>query len=109
MFTVPSRGFNYNNQIFVYDLTNKEKPKWAIWDLAVDWIGSISPPDRASFAYVRQGNKFFKLVETYVAEDEDDTGSSSPYSMVVEGPLLSFSQARNSYFAINQAVFYVAE
>jgi hypothetical protein len=109
MFTVPSRGFNYNNQIFVYDLTNKEKPKWAIWDLAVDWIGSISPPDRASFAYVRKGNKFFKLIETYVAEDEDDTGASAPYSMVIEGSLLPFSQARNSYFAINQAVFYVAE
>jgi len=109
MFTVPSRGFNYNNQIFVYDLTNKEKPKWAIWDLAVDWIGSISPPDRASFAYVRKGNKFFKLIETYVAEDEDDTGASAPYSMVIECSLLPFSQARNSYFAINQAVFYVAE
>ena len=108
VFTVPSRGYNYNNQLFVYDLTNKDKPKWSIWDIAVDWVGAVSPPDRDSFLYVRQGNKIFKLIETYVAEDEDDTGASSPFPLGVEGSLLAFNQARNSYFALAQAVFYVA-
>jgi hypothetical protein len=51
-------------------MTNRDKPKWSIWDLAVDWIGSISPPNQASFLYIRQGGDFFKLQESYVAEDE---------------------------------------
>lgn len=106
---VPSRGYNYNNQILVRDMTNKQKPKWYIWDLAVDWIGSISPPNRDSFLYIRQGTKFFKLQETYVAEDEDSDGTSAPYPVTVEGNLKAFSQGRNVYMAVTQAVFYIAE
>lgn len=107
--TVPSRGYNYNNQILVRDMTNKQKPKWYIWDLAVDWIGSISPPNRDSFLYVRQGNKFFKLQETYVAEDEESDGTSEPYPVTIESNLKAFSQGRNVYMAVTQAVFYIAE
>lgn len=107
--TAPTRGYNYNNQILIRDLTNKNKPKWYIWDLAVDWIGTISPPNRDSFMYIRQGNKFFKLIESYVAEDENSDGTSTPYPVVIEGNLKAFSQGRNSYFAVTQAVFYLAE
>ena len=46
MFTMPTRGFNYNNQIVVYDLSNKDKPKWYIWDINANWMGTISPPNR---------------------------------------------------------------
>ncbi len=106
---VPSRGYNYNNQILVYDLNNRDKPKWSIWDIRADWVGSVSLPDRASFAYIRDGNEFYKLVETYVAEDEENDGTSSPYPITIEGSLLPFSQGRNSYFALTQAVFYVTE
>jgi hypothetical protein len=106
---VPSRGFNYNNQLLIRDLNNKERPKWYIWDLEVDWIGTITPPDRDSFFYIRQGNEFYKLQETYVAEDENSDGTSSPYPMEVQSTLKAFSQGRNSYFAVNQAVFYLAE
>lgn len=106
---VPSRGYNYNNQILVRDMTNKQKPKWYIWDLAVDWIGSISPPNRDSFLYIRQGTKFFKLQETYVAEDEDSDGTSASYPVTVEGNLKAFSQGRNVYMAVTQAVFYIVE
>lgn len=108
-FAVPSRGYNYNNQLAIYDLTNKDKPKWYIWDLAVDWIGTISPHNRDSFFYIRQGNKFFKLQESYVAEDEEADGTSTAYPVVVEGNLKAFSQGKNVYMAITQAVFYVAE
>jgi hypothetical protein len=108
-FTVPSRGFNYNNQIMVYDLTNKQKPKWSVWDLIADWIGVVSPPNRDSFVYIREGNKFYRLAETYVAEDEDSSGLSVPFPMVVEGSLLPFNNSRNSFFALTQAVFYVAQ
>lgn len=109
MFAVPSRGFNYNNQIIVYDLSNKNKPKWYIWDIEADWIGSVSPPNKDSFAYIRSGTKFFKLVEGYVAEDDNGDGTSSEFPVVVEGALLSANNAKNSFFAANQAVVYLAE
>lgn len=107
-FAVPSRGFNYNNQILVYDLSNKNKPKWYIWDLAVDWIGSISPPNADSFLYIRQDNKFFKLSEAYVAEDEESDGTSTAFPVSVEGPLQATNAAKNSFFAATQAVVYLA-
>lgn len=106
-FAVPSRGYNYNNQILVRDLTNRDKPKWYIWDLAVDWIGSISPPDRVSFLYIRQGNKFFKLQESYVAEDQDSDGTSAPYAVEMDTSLKAFSNGRNVFFAATQAVLYI--
>ncbi|HYG84584.1 MAG TPA: hypothetical protein VD907_06960 [Verrucomicrobiae bacterium] len=106
---VPSRGYNYNNQIFVRDLTNRQKPKWAIWDLPADWIGTVSPHNRDSFMYIRQGNKFFKLVESYVAEDEKSDGTSEPYPVVIEGSLRAFSEGRNVYMAVSQAVLYLGE
>ena len=109
LFAIPSRGFDYNNQLLIRDLTNKEKPKWYIWDLVVDWIAAISPPNRDSFLYIRQGNKFFKLTDSFVAEDEDSDGTSAPYAVEVEGNLKAFNQGRNSYMAVTQAVFYVAE
>lgn len=107
-FAIPSRGYNYNNQILVRDLTNRDKPKWYLWDLAVDWIGSVSPPNKASFLYIRQGNEFFKLQETYVAEDENSDGTSEAYPVEVETSLKAFSQGRNVYFATTQVVVYVA-
>lgn len=109
MFAVPSRGFNYNNQLLVRDMTNREKPKWAVWDLAVDWIGAISPYNQSSFMYIRQGNEFYKLQESYVAEDENANGTSSPYPVTIEGSLKAFSNGKNAYFAANQAVVYLAE
>lgn len=106
---VPSRGFNYNNQLLIYDLTNREKPKWYIWDLAVDWIGTISPPNKDSFFYIRQGNEFYKLQESFVAEDQNADGTTDAYPVEVESNLKAFSQGRNVYMAVTQAVFYLAE
>lgn len=107
-FTVPSRGFNYNNQMLVYDLTNKQKPKWYIWDIAADWVGAISPPNSDSFMYIRQGNHFFRLADSYVAEDENSDGTSTAYPVTIETALLATNQVRNSFFASTQAVVYVA-
>jgi len=108
-FAVPSRGYNYNNQILVRDMTNKDKPKWSIWDLAVDWIGAISPPNQASFMYIRQGNEFYKLQKSYVAEDETSNGLSVAYPVEIEGSLRAMSEGKNSFFAASQAVVYLAE
>jgi len=107
-FAVPSRGFNYNNQILVYDLANRNKPKWFIWDLVVDWIGAISPPDSDSFLYIRQGNEFYKLVDSYVAEDENSDGTVTAFPVTIETALVAANQVRNSFFASTQAVVYVA-
>lgn len=107
-FAVPSRGYNYNNQLLIYDLVNRQKPKWYIWDLAVDWIGTVSPPNSDSFWYIREGNKFFKLIDSYVAEDENSDGTSEPYPVEVETALLASNQIKNSFFASTQAVVYVA-
>jgi hypothetical protein len=108
LFAVPSQGYNYNNQILVRDLTNKDKPKWFIWDLAVDWIGTISPPNQASFLYIRQGNQFFKLQEGYVAEDDNVDGTSTPFPVTVTGNLKPFAAGHNSFFAATQGVLYLA-
>lgn len=106
--TVPSRGFNYNNQILIYDSVNKDKPKWYIWDLAADWIGSVSPPNSDSFFYIREDNHFFKLVDSYVAEDENADGTTTPFPVTIETALVAANQTRNSFFASTQAVVYVA-
>ena len=108
-FAVPSRGYNYNNQLLIYDLVNRQKPKWYVWDLAVDWIGTVSPPNSDSFWYIREGNKFFKLVDSYVAEDEASDGTSSPYPVEVTTALVPANQTRNSFFAATQAVVYVVD
>lgn len=105
---IPSRGYDYNNQILIRDMTNKQKPKWYIWDLEADWIGSISPPNSDGFMYIRQDNKFFKLAESFVAEDQESDGTTTPYPVVVEGALLAANQAKNSFFAATQAVLYIA-
>lgn len=107
-FAVPSRGYNYNNQLLIYDLTNKEKPKWYIWDIPVNWIGAVSPPDGDSFFYIRQDNHFFKLIDSYAAEDEEADGTHTAFPVTVETALVPSNQARNSFFASSQAVVYVA-
>ena len=104
----PTQGYDYNNQILIYDLANKNKPKWYIWDLAVDWIGTVSPYNKDSFMYIRQGNEFFKLVDSYVAEDENSDGTSTAFPVTIETALIPVNTSRNSYFAMTQLVVYVA-
>lgn len=106
-FAIPSRGFNYNNQLAIYDLTNRDKPKWYVWDMIVDWVGAVSPPDTDSFMYIRQGTKFFKLADSFVAEDEVGDGTSEPFAVNVATALVPANQVRNSFFASTQAVVYV--
>jgi hypothetical protein len=108
-FTLPSRGLNYNNQIAIYDLNNKDKPKWYIWDIRANWIGTVSPHNRDSFMYIRDGKYIYKLIEGYVAEDDDENGSSQPFAMELRSAMIPFNQQKNAFFAMNQCVFYVVE
>lgn len=107
-FAVPSQGYTYNNQIIVYDMTDPQAPKWAVWDLAADWIGTVSPPNEASFVYIRQGTHIYKLVDNYVAEDENSQGISTAFPVDVQGSYMPFANGRNYYVAATQGVFYVA-
>lgn len=108
-FIAPTRGFNYNNQIIVYDLINKDKPKWYVWDIKADWIGTVSQPNRDSFVYIRYGAYFYKLVEGYTAEDDDENGSSQPFALRVDSALMPFNTQKNAFFAADRFVVYVAE
>jgi hypothetical protein len=58
--------------------------------------------------YIRQDNHFFKLVDSYVAEDENADGTVSAFPVTVQTALVPATQARNSFFASTQAVVYVA-
>jgi hypothetical protein len=109
MYAVPSRGYDFNNQIIVYDIGNPDNPKWYIWDIQADWIGTISPQNENSFVYVRQGKSFYRLEQTYVAADDTAEGVGVPFPVAVEGSLLPNNEGRNSYFALNQAVFYIVD
>jgi hypothetical protein len=109
LFAMPTRGLNYNNQIAVYDLNNKQKPKWYLWNINADWVGTVSPPNRDSFVYVREGRYIYKLIEGFVAEDDDENGAAKPFAMELESALIPFNQQKNSFFAMNQCVFYIAD
>lgn len=108
-FAVPSRGYTYNNQIMVYDLENPDKPRWYVWDIKADWIGTVSPQNSNAFVYVRDGNKFYRLEEGFVSNDDDAASLAKPFAMVATGSLLSATQSRNSFFAISQVVFYMVD
>lgn len=107
--TVPSRGYSYNNEVIIYDMTNKQAPIWYKWDIACQWIGVVSPSNSASFVYVCQGNSIFRLQTAYVAQDDTADGFATPFPLSATGTLLGSNKAHNSYVAVNQAVFYLQD
>lgn len=109
MMTVPSRGYSYNNEIIIYDLTNKQHPIWYKWDIRCQWLGVVSPANSASFVYVCQDNHIFRLQTSYVAQDDTADGLSTPFPLSARGTLLGTNQAHNNYTAINQAMFYLQD
>lgn len=107
--TVPSRGYSYNNEIIVYDMTNKEHPIWYKWDIKCQWIGVVSPLDSASFVYICQDNYIFRLQTAYVAQDDTSDGLSEAFPLSARGTLLGTNAAHNNFTAINRAVFYLQD
>lgn len=105
-FAVPSRGYTYNNQIMIYDLNNPDNPIWYIWDVKADWIGTVSPRNSNSFVYIRDGNKFYRLEEGFVSQD-DGALLSEHFPVVASGSLLPSNPGKNNFYAVSQAVFYV--
>jgi hypothetical protein len=108
-FAIPSRGLGYNNEIIMYDVTNKEKPKWYSMDIPAQWIGVVSPNDRQAFVYVCQDNHVFRLQEGFAAIDDDPDGVPTAFPVEARGSFSGINKAHNNYMAIVQAVFYLLE
>lgn len=109
LWSVSARGFNYNNEVLVYDNANKDLPIWYTFDIASQWVGVISPDTEPAFIYLCQDNHIFKLKKSYVAVDEDSAGVASPFPVSVTTGLIGSNSAHNGYFAVVQTVFYLTE
>lgn len=108
-FTIPSRGYTYNNQIAVYDVSNKDRPKWYIFDIRAQWLGVISPDTETAFVYVCQDNHIYKLKPAYATFDTLSDGTTQPFPIEASGPLQGFNDAHTAFNAIIQVVFYLVE
>lgn len=109
LWSVPSRGYDFNNELMVYDMTNEQHPIWYKWDIRCQWIGVISPSDAASFVYVCQDNHIFRLVRGYVAADENSSGQLVPFATEARGGWIGTNPAHNEYKAVVQVVFDIVD
>lgn len=107
MWAVSARGFNYNNEILVYDSTNKDLPIWYTFDIPAQWIGTISPNDEPAFIYVCQDNHIYRLQKSYVAQDENSSGVTVPFPVSVTTGLIGSNAAHTGYYAVVQVMFYL--
>lgn len=105
IWSIPSRGYSSNNELLIYDITNRDAPVWYKWEIACQWVGVISPNDASSFVYVTQDNHIFRLVKGYVAADEDASGASTPFPMAASGGFSGLNPAHSTYKAVVQVVF----
>jgi len=100
-------GFEHNNIILVYDVTDSNNPRWYPWNIVQQWFGIISPSDQKVFLYVCQDNHIFKLEQGFVAQDEDSKGIPTPFAFGATGPLTGSNQDHSAYLALVQTVFYL--
>lgn len=106
MWIVPANGFDTPNEIAVRDLNNNGA--WYHLKIPAQWIGTVSPPDSPAFVYIRQGKKILKLFESFGTVDYKG-GVAETFSTSAVGTLTGMTDARNSYYALVQAMFYVRE
>lgn len=109
MWTIPARGFDKNNELVIYDVSNKDLAMWYTYDIPAQWVGVISPDDEPAFVYICQDNHFFLLEESFVAQDETSSGTTVPFSMEYTTALMGTNSSHNSYYAVVQAVFYLLD
>lgn len=109
LMSVPSRGYSFNNEILVYDMTNDQKPTWYTLDVRAQWIGTISPRQEAAFIYVCQDNHIFRLEQSYVALDENADGTTTPFPVSAKGALIGTNQAHNGFVSVVQVMFYLID
>lgn len=109
LMSVPSRGYNFNNEILVYDMTNDQKPMWYTLDIRAQWIGTISPEQESAFVYVCQDNHIYRLEQAYVALDENADGTTVPFPVSAKGSLIGTNQAHNGFLSVVQVMFYLVD
>jgi hypothetical protein len=107
--SVPSRGFDYNNEIIVADVSRRDTEAWMVWDIPSQWLGVISPNDSAAFVYVCQDNHIFRLQESYVALDETSDGLTKAFPVELETALIGTDTAHDGFYAVVQVVFYLLD
>jgi hypothetical protein len=109
LFSIPSRGYNFNNEILVYDMTNDQKPLWYTLDIRAQWIGTVSPRSESAFVYICQDNHIFRLEQSYVALDENADGTTTAFPVTARGALIGTNQAHNGYVSVVQVMFYLVD
>lgn len=107
--SVPSRGYSYNNEILIYDMTKDQKPIWYGFDVRAQWLGTVSPRAETAFVYVCQDNHIFRLEPSYVALDENSDGTTSAFPVEATGALIGTNQAHNAFVSVIQVVFYLVD
>jgi hypothetical protein len=105
LWIVPSYGFDRPNHILIRDLNNN-----GAWnpplEIEAEWIGTVSPPNSPAFVYIRQGKKTFKLYESFGTVDYKGAGPET-FGTYAKGALIGINDARNSFQAVVQAMFYI--
>lgn len=109
MMAIPARGFTYNNKIIVYDTTRRDGECWYVFDIEAQWIGTVSPPGSSGFVYISQGKHFYRLDESYVAQDETAEGLTEPFPVEITTALIGSNTAHDGFFAIVQVMFYLRQ
>ena len=109
LMSVPSRGYNFNNEILVYDMTNDQKPTWYTLDVRAQWIGTVSPESESAFVYICQDNHIYRLEQSYVALDESSDGTTAPFPVSARGALIGTNQAHNGFISVVQVMFYLVD
>lgn len=105
IWSIPSRGYDFNNELLIHDMKNTNNPIWYKWDIRAQWVGVISPSTAASFVYVCQDNHIFRLVKGYVAADENSLGALVPFATEARGGWSGLNPAHNEYKAVVQVVY----
>lgn len=105
--SIPARGFDYNNEIIVCDVSRTNADVWSIFSIKSQWLGVVSPQDSAAFVYLCQDNHIFRLQKAYVAQDDTSDGLTKPFPMELTTALVGSNTAHNGFYAIVQVVFYL--
>lgn len=104
MWIIPSNGFDTPQEIAVRDMNNNGA--WYFLKIKADWIGVVSPPNSPAFVYIRQGRRIARLFST-LGTVNYHTGVPETFATSARGALIGMNEARNGYFAVAQAVFYL--
>jgi hypothetical protein len=107
LYLIPAYGFDTPNQILIRDMNNNGS--WIPpFEIPAQWIGTVTPPKSPGFVYLCQGNKIYKLFESFGTVDYKN-GSSETFATYAKGALLGINEAHNAHQAVVQAAFYIVD